>query len=109
MFAFLLLSLLLVASHASVTVWTGAGANSSFVDPNNWSNGVPNANSIVFINGTSCNTSSNCSPDMDIPQLTVSEFHVSGDSNGYGFTLNIIGNLTVTSRLVIGTPTNGNL
>jgi hypothetical protein len=107
MFACLLFSLLFIASnvHAQVTSWTGAsGTNTSFSNVNNWSNGVPTANSIVYINDTSCNTTGNCNPTMDIPQLTIAELHFSAGATLYDLYLYISGNLTVTNKVVLGAP-----
>jgi len=85
-----------------VTSWTGNGGsgNNTVSNANNWSNGVPTATSIVFINETTCN---DCTIVWDVP-LAVAELHISA-TTGSGPIVQITGvNVTVTTNLTIGAP-----
>jgi fermentation-respiration switch protein FrsA (DUF1100 family) len=85
-----------------VTSWTGNGGsgNNTVSNSNNWSNGVPTATSIVYINETTCN---GCIVMVDI-DLIVAELHLSAVT-GTGPYFTIVGvNVTVTANFTIGYP-----
>jgi hypothetical protein len=87
-------------TNGQVTSWTGNGANSTITNSDNWSNGVPTATSIIYINETTCN---GCTVTVD-EDLVCSELHL-GALTGSGPYIQIIGkNLTVTNIFTLGSP-----
>jgi hypothetical protein len=103
-FVYVLVLLFFTITNAQVTYWIPGGTNNSVSNTENWSNGVPTANSIVYMNDTGC-------PGCDIvvdKDMTVAELHMDAVTTT-GPTLQIMGvHLTVTNAFSLGNPTTSN-
>jgi len=103
-FVYVLAALFFVTISASDTTWTGEGGsgNNTASNPLNWSNGVPTATSVVYLNDTSCTGTCTILWDID---STIAELHCNG-SNSKALIIQINGGskLTVTGVLAIGNP-----
>jgi hypothetical protein len=88
-FVYVLAALFFVTISASDTTWTGEGGsgNNTASNPLNWSNGIPTATSVVYLNDTSC--TGTCTIIWDIDS-TIAELHTNG-SNGNGGYIQIVG------------------
>jgi len=89
-----------------VTSWTGGGggSNNTFANPLNWDNGVPNENSWVYINDTTCN---GCYIIVDENMVVAGLFL--GATASTGPYLQIAGvNLTVTHAFTLGSSVAAN-
>jgi hypothetical protein len=99
-YVYVLALIFFTITNGQVTSWTGGGGsgNSTITNPNNWSNGVPTATSIIYINETTCN---GCTVTFD-EDLTCAELHL-GALTGSGPYVEIIGKtLTVTGSFTLG-------
>jgi hypothetical protein len=105
MITYIVLALSLLASSVvqaqTETYWTGGGANNTWSNTDNWSNGVPTETSIARINSTGCY---NCEITVDEHIVLHSLYVTFGDY--YGAQITITASITVTNTLYLGNETN---
>jgi hypothetical protein len=99
-FVYVLALLFFTITNGQETSWTAAGQNDTITNSANWNNGIPTADSIVYINDTIAGTSFTVEFDED---FEISELHV--NSTSPTITIKIIGvKLSVTKAFTFSNP-----